>query len=161
MNEFIYIFFTCTFSLYSVIRLKNDSIYTKLLGNADGKRLLGPAHLDKIRKLLRLDCFIQRHKTYSGAFTRCSFFSFEVTWLMLFQKTLKSIQQHIHSVSYQLKLFSDHCYDSVSPSAWTRARAKLSYSAFIELNEQVLVKDYYANDHLVYKGYRLLALDGW
>ena len=80
---------------------------------------------------------------------------------MLFQKTLKSIQQHIHSVSHQLRCFvNSDIANSVSASAWTRARAKMSHSTFIEFNEEHLVKGYYENDHFVYKGYRLLALDG-
>jgi len=50
---------------------------------------------------------------------------------------------------------------SVTAGAWTRARAKLKHSAFIELNEEDLIKPFYENSDIEsFKGRRLLAIDG-
>lgn len=81
---------------------------------------------------------------------------------MLLQKTLKSIQLHIHALSHSLEKLGMENNGGVTAGAWTRARAKLKHSAFIELNEQVLLKQFYKQASAVerFKGRRLLAIDG-
>ena len=50
---------------------------------------------------------------------------------------------------------------AVTAGAWTRARAKLKHSAFIELNEEILLKDFYGAEQVErFQGRRLLAIDG-
>jgi hypothetical protein len=48
----------------------------------------------------------------------------------------------------------------VSCSAFTKARKKLSYTAFIELNEKAIVEVTYANEHERFKGFKVKAIDG-
>lgn len=80
---------------------------------------------------------------------------------MVLQKTLKSIQLHIHSLAHLLERDAMHSGDAVTAGAWTRARAKLKHSAFIELNEEDLIKPFYeGSDIKRFKGKRLLAIDG-
>lgn len=52
--------------------------------------------------------------------------------------------------------------DTVSNSAYTQARANLNYTAFIELNEEAVVKIAYEDDSEIkrYKGMRVLGIDG-
>ena len=80
---------------------------------------------------------------------------------MLLQKTLKSVQLHIHSLAHALDQRETTTHTAVTAGAWTRARAKLKHSAFIELNETILVNDFYATAQVErFKGRRLLAIDG-
>lgn len=48
----------------------------------------------------------------------------------------------------------------VSSSAFTQARRHLKHSAFIELNQEAIVKVCYADEHKRYKGFRVLGIDG-
>lgn len=50
---------------------------------------------------------------------------------------------------------------SITAGAFTKARKKLSHTAFIELNKKTIVETMYEdNDYKKYKGYRLCAVDG-
>ena len=53
--------------------------------------------VQKTRDLISSLDFMNRHKTNSQAFTRKRFFKFEIVCVMLLQKTLKSIQLHLHA----------------------------------------------------------------
>ena len=49
---------------------------------------------------------------------------------------------------------------SVTPAAFSKARKKVSFTAFKSLNEH-LVKDFYCSDSVeLWNGFRLLAVDG-
>jgi hypothetical protein len=105
--------------------------------------------------------FCARHRQSKGDFTRRRVLPFAVVVVALLQKTTKSVQRHLHSFLHQLwpqeKL-------SVTGGAWTQARAKLSHTAFIELNQEVLLPDFYALEHSshrqTWRGHRLLGCDG-
>ena len=60
--------------------------------------------VQKTRDLISSLDFMNRHKTNSQAFTRKRFFKFEIVCVMLLQKTLKSIQLHLHALTHQLEL---------------------------------------------------------
>ena len=82
---------------------------------------------------------------------------------MLLQKTLKSVQLHIHSLAHALETQKIKSFkDAVTAGAWTRARAKLKHSAFIDLNEDVLLQHFYSGTQEVkrFQNRRLLAIDG-
>ncbi len=105
--------------------------------------------------------FMKRHKTTEAAFSRKRFFRFELVCVMLLQKTLKSIQLHIHALAHQIDLLGKANSASVTAGAWTKARAKLKHTAFIELNEELIIKQFYeSNSGDRFKGRRLLAIDG-
>jgi hypothetical protein len=79
--------------------------------------------------------------------------------LFLMQKTLRAIQTHIHSFFEALGQPSP----GLTPSAWSKARLKLSYTAFMALNEEAILKVVYgdrADPKLqLWKDYRLVAID--
>lgn len=75
--------------------------------------------------------------------------------LLILQKSSKSIQL----------LLNEFCQIAPIPlvtnSAFTQARSHLSHTAFIELNQEAIVKVGYSDDNYKhYKGHRLCAVDG-
>jgi hypothetical protein len=106
--------------------------------------------------------FCARHRVRSADFTRERVLTFPVVMLLLLQKTTKSIQRHLHSFFHQLGLPADA--GPVTPGGWTQARAKLSHTAFIELNQQILLPGWYGPEQAKYRrtwrGHRLLGVDG-
>ena len=115
--------------------------------------------IETVRALLADGSFLARHRAMPRAFTRQRKLPFNRVMLLVLQKTLKSIQLHLHE-------FFEHLADgaashAATPGAWTQARAKLRHSAFIELNEvAVLAPLQAAPESLAYwQGHRLLALD--
>jgi hypothetical protein len=82
--------------------------------------------------------------------------------LFLLQKTTRSVQRHLHSFLHQL--WPQPHDRSVTPGGWTQARAKLSHTAFVELNQEVLLPCFYAPEQAahrrLWRGHRLLGCDG-
>jgi hypothetical protein len=115
--------------------------------------------LNRTRLLVAQDSFCHRHRAHERAFTRKRCFTFMTSILFVLQKTIRSVQLHVHSF-----------FESLTPgdsgptaSAWSQARLKLRYTAFIALNEKAIVKVVYrdrTHPHLqLWKGHRLLAID--
>lgn len=106
--------------------------------------------------------FCGRHRRSEKDFTRRRLLSFPVVMLMLLQKTTKSVQRHLHSLLNQL--WPEQSAKKVTPGAWSQARAKFSHTAFIELNQQVLLPAFYAPEQAAHRrswhGHRLLGCDG-
>src|ERR1043166_843183 len=106
--------------------------------------------------------FCARHRGRSCDFTRQRLLTFPVVMLLLLQKTTKSVQRHLHSLFHQL--WPQEADRSVTPGGWTQARAKLSHTAFIELNQEVLLPCFYAPDQAEHRrdwrGHRRLGCDG-
>jgi len=106
--------------------------------------------------------FCARHRGRTSDFTRKRLLTFPVVMLLLLQKTTKSVQRHLHSFFHQL--WPQPHGRSVTPGGWTQARAKLSHTAFIELNQEVLLPCFYAPDQAEHRrdwrGHRLLGCDG-
>ena len=117
--------------------------------------------LAKIRRLIVAPDFCLRHRRGEHAFTRKRLLTFSVVLLLLLQKTTKSVQRHLHSFFHQL---GPEQNPHATGGAWTQARAKFSHTAFIELNQQVLLPDFYApaasGYRRTWRGHRLLGCDG-
>jgi hypothetical protein len=81
------------------------------------------------------------------------------TMLFLLQKTVRSIQLHLHSFFEALGQGAP----GLTPSAWSQARLKLRHTAFIELNEKAIVKVVYRDRNhpqlRLWKDHRLVAID--
>jgi hypothetical protein len=105
--------------------------------------------------------FCARHRRRAKDFTRERVLTFPVVMLLLLQKTTKSVQRHLHAFFHQMGLPRR---GAVTPGGWTQARAKLSHTALIELNQEVVLTDFYAparQDHRrLWRGHRLLGCDG-
>jgi len=114
-----------------------------------------------LRRRLQDPDFQNRHRLHPKAFTRKRVLTFGVVVLFILQKSVKSLQLHLHE-------FLAQCNDAnppltVGPGAFTRARAKLCHSAYVELNTQVLLPTVYRHagsfDLHRWRGHRVLAID--
>lgn len=115
--------------------------------------------LTQSRRLLLAESFCHKHRINGKAFTRKRHFTFANSMLFLMQKTIRAVQTHIHSFFQALGQPSP----GLTPSAWSRARKKLSYKAFIALNEEAILKVVYRDrthpQLRLWKDYRLIAID--
>lgn len=76
--------------------------------------------------------------------------------MLIIQKGLKSLQLRLNEY-----VMSKNKKETVSNSAFTQARAKLKYTAFIEMNQKCIVDVVYGDeDYKKYKGMRVVAIDG-
>jgi len=100
-----------------------------------------PAYLTTLVELLRTRLhdaqFIDRHRVRPEDFTRERQLTFPIVMLFVLQKTVKSIQRHLHE--FLDELASGQLFEPVTAGAWTHARAKLKHTAFIELNKEVVL----------------------
>src|SRR2546422_5154593 len=81
--------------------------------------------------------------------------------LFVLQKTVKSIQRHLHE--FLNELAADRVFEPVTTGAWTHARAKLRHTAFIELNQTTVLPSAYGVESerklRRWQGHRLLGVD--
>lgn len=104
--------------------------------------------------------FLQRYRVRPEDFTRQCQLTFPVVMLFILQKTVKSIQRHLHEFLHEL---TDGQMFEVTTGAWTHARAKLKHAAFIELNQACVLPVIYgaerADSLKLWRGHRLLGVD--
>lgn len=115
--------------------------------------------IERARELMRDWGFEARHRVSPKDFTRKRCFTFGVVMLLVLQKTLKSIQLHLQEFFEALR--EEAPQHSATDGAWSQARAKLKHTAFIELNQEAVLKplEASAQDLLLWKGYRLVSND--
>jgi hypothetical protein len=124
-----------------------------------------PTHLVTLIEQLRgklMDAeFLARHRVRPQDFTRQQQLTFPVLMLFVLQKTVKSIQRHLHE--FLEELTGGAVFESVTPGAVTHARAKLKPTAFIELNQQTVLPVVYAPEQAAqlkrWRGHRLVGHD--
>jgi DDE family transposase len=118
--------------------------------------------IEKLRTELCDPQFLDRHRIRRQDFTRHCQLTFPVVMLFILQKTAKSIQRHLHE--FLNRLAGDELFEPMSAGAVTHARAKLRHSAFVELNNEVVVPAIYGEQPLKevqrWRGHRLLGIDG-
>lgn len=116
--------------------------------------------LENIFQRIAAPEFCQRHRRRPSDFTRERLLPFTVVMLFLLQKSARSIQCHLQTFFQTLWPGKN----SATAGAWTQARAKLKHTAFIELNQAVLLPGFYAADQAQHRrdwrGHRLLGVDG-
>jgi hypothetical protein len=112
-----------------------------------------------IREVLGSASFCERHKRRPQDFTRERHFCFMRAAVFLLQKTVRSVQLHLHEFFDRL---GEHL-EPITASAWSQARLKLRHSAFIELNQQAILEPVYAAgsafDVQRWRGHRLIGID--
>lgn len=100
-----------------------------------------PSHLTllikRLRSRLQDAAFIARHRVRPQDFTRKRDLTFPILMLCVLQKTVKSIQRHLRELLDELT--DGRLSAPLTAGAFTHARAKLKHTAFIELNDQVLL----------------------
>lgn len=118
--------------------------------------------ITQVRTRIFAPDFCARHRRDIRAFTRQRLLPFPVVMLLLLQKTTRSVQRHLQS--FFQELWPDAAGHSATPGGWTQARAKLAHTAFIELNQEVLLPCFYAPEQAahrrVWRGHRVLGGDG-
>ncbi len=100
--------------------------------------------------------FVSAHKCRPDDFTRNRKLTFQIVFMQIFRKTVKSLQVSLN------ELFMNHYLPTpVSASAYTQARNKFRHTAFIELNDDI-IDVFYSVDQDVKKwnGYRCIGADG-
>jgi Transposase DDE domain len=122
-----------------------------------------PDHLitlvEAIRAKLREPDFLARHRVRPEDFTRKRQLPFAVLMLFILQKTVKSIQRHLHE--FLGDMAHGEIFEPVTSGAVTHARAKLKDSAFIELNHECVLLTVYSPEHPIqrWRGHRLFGFD--
>ena len=107
------------------------------------------------KKLIHSDSFKERHRKGAKNFSRKRVLTFPLMLLILIQKSAKSTQLVLNEFLDKLKM------PLVTSSAFTQARRNLSHEAFIELNQEAIVKVRYEDGRYArYKGFRMLGIDG-
>ena len=125
-----------------------------------------PAHLIEmvhaLRTRLHAPTFSQHHRVRPEDFTRQRVLTFGRVWLLILQKSTKAVSQHLREFLSQFA--EDGVAPSVTGGGWTQARAKLRHTAFVELNQQVLLPRAYAPAQAaglrLWRGHRLVGFDG-
>lgn len=112
--------------------------------------------LDLVQKKIIDDYFINSHKSRPDDFTRTRKLSFQIIFMQLFRKTVKSLQLSLNEL-----FMSNYLSTPVSASAYTQARNKFRHTAFIELNNDI-IDIFYSGDEGIKKwnGYRCIGVDG-
>ena len=76
------------------------------------------------------------------------------------RKSVKSIQNVLNEAETYLSNMLEEDLITISKSAYSQAREKISYEAFIELCNDIKEQFYQEYDYKKYKGFRLLGVDG-
>jgi hypothetical protein len=117
------------------------------------------ALVETLRAKLHAPDFLARHRVRAQDFTRHRQLTFTVVVLFILQKTVKSLQRHLHELLDELA--QGQLFEPLSSGAITHARAKLKDSAFIELNRDCVLPVVYKSERPVqrWRGHRLLGVD--
>jgi hypothetical protein len=108
---------------------------------------------------LLADDFMNRHRAQRDDFTRQRQLSFPLVMLFTLQKTVKSLQRHLHEFLDELAV--GELFEPVTAGAFSHARAKLKHTAFIELNQTCVLPAIYGQEPVrplqLWRGHRLLG----
>lgn len=115
--------------------------------------------IDFIRQIISSPDFITRHRKNKNDFTRQRKLPFHVSIIFLINLVKGSYQDELDKFFKTLCRF-DVAKRVVSKAALAKARMKLNFEAFVELNLQLVT---YFEKHFhpkLWSGFRLLAIDG-
>ena len=111
--------------------------------------------IEKSQELINSETFKKRHRASEKYFTRTRKLCFSLLIILIIRKSVKSMQLILNEMSSVLGT------EPVTAAAFTKARAKLKHTAFIELNREAVVGVCYGEgDYKRYKGFRVLGIDG-
>lgn len=111
------------------------------------------------KQLIESDAFQERHRTSKEAFSRNRTLTFPIVTLFLLNLVKRSMQDELDEFfkAIQNKKVAERV---VTKSAFTQARRKLHYQAFIELNQAQTAYFYKHRKPHRWYDLRLLAIDG-
>lgn len=107
------------------------------------------------REMINSIKFKIKHRVKQSDFTREVKLTFAIMIGLMIKKSSKSSQNSLNDMT----LNGDIDY-TVTNSAYTQARSKLNYTAFIEMKDKSVDMFYADGEFNKYKGLRLLAIDG-
>jgi hypothetical protein len=115
--------------------------------------------IQTLRARLRDANFQARQRVRPADFTRACPLTFPVLMLFVLQKSVKSIQRHLHE--FLDDLAAGPHFDPLTSGAVTHARAKLKASAFSELKQACVLPVIYGPQHPSqrWRGHRLVGVD--
>lgn len=99
--------------------------------------------------------FINKHKSNACDFTRTRKLPFIAVFILILRNSVKSIQLILNEFMVNL-----NAQETITASAFTQARKKLQHTAYQELSSGTVSRYYEDNDHQLFKGYRLIGVDG-
>lgn len=99
--------------------------------------------------------FKMKHRIKQSSFTREVKLTFAIMMGLMIKKSSKSSQNSLND-----RLLNGDINYTVTNSAYTQARAKLNYTAFIEMKDKSVEMFYEDGEYNRYKNFRLLAIDG-
>lgn len=141
-------------------RIPCRNLITKLITLA--RKLLSTICAELIvflRKIINSDDFIAKHRQSPTNFTRQRKLSFSVLLYFLMNLVKGSYQDELDHFFKTIFGF-DVAKRFVTKAALTKARMKLKYEAFIELNEKLTDHFYKKFKSKTWNGFTLLAIDG-
>lgn len=94
------------------------------------------------------------------AFTRERKLTFSKMIVLMTQKSVKSLQNILNEAEVYLSNLLNTKLVTVTKGAYTQAREKLNYTAFIELCHDIRDQFYDQYEYATYKDFRLLGIDG-
>src|ERR1700722_14157840 len=110
--------------------------------------------IDFTRQEIRKVEFINGHKNSFRDFTRERVFNFALVFILLLQKSVKSLQLVLNELFVEA-----HIKNTVTSSAYSQVRKKFKHTAFIALNEKA-IQIYYCDNRIKrWKGYRVFGID--
>ena len=115
--------------------------------------------IQKLNITIEDETFISEHKDSSRSFTRDRVFTFKVLLSFLMTNLQKGLQREI-ALFVEAIESEGGSIPEVSKAAFCKARKKLKPSAFSELSKVTCQTFYGSNDVQLWKGYRLIGLDG-
>ncbi len=113
----------------------------------------------KLHELINNPNFVERHKKEAKHFIRDRVFTFKVVVLFQMNILKESVHSELGSFFKRIER-SDTKIHKATNSGFTKARAKLNHSAFIELNELQTNLFYQDTEYKTWNGFRLVAVDG-
>jgi len=116
--------------------------------------------LQYIREKILSEEFKNRSKKSKQDFTRERKLNFSKMIILMSRKSVKSIQNVLNEAETYLSNMLEEDLISISKSAYSQAREKIKYEAFIELSNDIKEQFYKEYDYEKYKGFRLLGVDG-
>ena len=119
------------------------------------KRKINKRFIKKIKEIIFSKKFLESHKNSNKDFTRERKLPFPKLVLFMLNLVKQSLQKEL--TEFYLNFSTEK---NITNSAYSQSRMKLNYTAFIELNDAIIKEFYTDNDFKLWKGFRLLGIDG-
>lgn len=115
--------------------------------------------ISSLKKIITSEDFIARHRKSPQDFTRQRKLPFHVLIVFLFNFLRGSYQDELDTF-FQVLGRSEVADRVVTKAALVKARMKLKYEAFIDLNRHLVSLFYHHCNFETWQGFRILAIDG-